>query len=98
MTVGNPYKVTQKIKLHTKPLRNAETAKTGVFVKETPKSYIFDEFWVKKENIIAVERVGGEWDAKTVNELVKRLKEHYPHSPTICKTIDKVASEMLRKG
>ena len=35
------------------------------------------------------------FDAETVKEFVKRLKEHYPHSPSVCNTIDKVAQEML---
>lgn len=33
----------------------------------------------------------------TINEFAKRLKEHYPHTPTVCNTIDKVASEMLQE-
>ena len=44
-------------------------------------------------NIWTLER----WDENTINEFVRRLEEHYPHSPTICKTIHRVANEMLKK-
>lgn len=32
--------------------------------------------------------------AEAVKEFTERLKEHYPHSPTVCNTIDRVAEEM----
>lgn len=35
------------------------------------------------------------WDYETIIELERRLTEHYPHSPTVCKTIEKVANEMI---
>ena len=38
------------------------------------------------------------WDAETVAEFVKRLEEHYPHSPSVCSTIHKVAKEMLEEA
>lgn len=98
MTAGNPYKITKEIKLHTKPLRKTEIAKTGVFVRETPKFYIFDKFRVKKKNVKRLEGVGDEWDAETIEEFVKRLEEHYPRSPSVCNTIKKVADEMLREA
>lgn len=31
----------------------------------------------------------------SIVEFANRLKEHYPYSPSVCKTIDKVANEML---
>lgn len=37
------------------------------------------------------------WDAETIKEFTKRLKEHYPHSPSVVRTIDKVAKEMLEE-
>lgn len=39
----------------------------------------------------------GHWDADTIMEFVKRLEEHYPHSQTVCNTINKVALEMLQE-
>lgn len=100
MTVGNRYRVTKKIKLHTNPFVVAEIVKTGVLVKETPKCYIFDEFVTRKANVIAIEEVVGskaktKWDAETIMEIVIRLAEHYPYSPSVMKTILKVANEMI---
>ena len=57
MTTHNPYKVTKKIKLHTNPLREAEIIKEGVFMKETAKSYIFDDFRVNKSTVIKIEEM-----------------------------------------
>ena len=56
MTAGNQYEVTRVIKLHTKPLRTGEIIKTGVFVKETAKRYIFDNFQVSKTTVIKIEK------------------------------------------
>ena len=38
------------------------------------------------------------WDTETTRAFAKRLKNHYPHSPSVCNTIDKVANEMLGRG
>ena len=57
MTVGNPYKVTKKIKIHTKPLREVEVIASGVFKKETSKLYVFDDFKVLKTNVTMIEEV-----------------------------------------
>ena len=35
------------------------------------------------------------WDAETLKEFAKRLKEHYPHTISICNTIDKEMAKML---
>lgn len=35
------------------------------------------------------------WDAKTLQEFAKRLKEHYPHTASIQSTIDKEVAKML---
>lgn len=59
MTVCRPYKVTKKIKLHTKPLVEEEIIKTGLFLKETAKSYIFDDFKVRKSTVIKIEEMAG---------------------------------------
>ena len=37
------------------------------------------------------------FDVKTINELVKRLKKHYPHSYSICATIDKEAKKLAEE-
>ena len=57
MIPGCCYCVTTKIKLHTSPLRELEYDRAGVFVKETPKYLIFDEFRVSKENIVNIRRI-----------------------------------------
>lgn len=41
--------------------------------------------------------VANRWDADTINEFVKRLEEHYPHSQSVVNTIEKVAREMLEE-
>ena len=95
MTVGSPYKVTKRIKLHTSPLREAEIVKAGVFKKETRKSYIFNEFKVKKQLLQKIEIVE-KYDTTTIAEFVKRLEEHYPHSPSVMATVYDIATKMLR--
>ena len=57
MTVSKPYKVTKKIKLHTNPLREEEIIKEGIFMKETAKTYIFDDFRVNKSTVIKIEEM-----------------------------------------
>ena len=37
------------------------------------------------------------WDADTINEFVKRLEGHYPHSQSVMNTIAKVAREMMEE-
>ena len=37
------------------------------------------------------------FDEKTINELVKRLKNHYPRSYSICNTIDKEAKKLAEE-
>ena len=31
-----------------------------------------------------------------VKEFAEQLKSHYPHTPSVCATIDKVAEELIR--
>ncbi len=51
------YKVTSEIKVHTKPLQTIRYDRVGVFKKETPSYYIFDEFKVRKVNVVCIEKV-----------------------------------------
>lgn len=57
MTIGNEYKVTKKIKIHTKPLVEVQITLQGIFKCESKAYYIFDSFRARKENIISIERV-----------------------------------------
>lgn len=50
------YCVTIRIKVHTSPLREIEYEKEGVFIKESPSYLIFDNFRVRKENVINIAR------------------------------------------
>lgn len=59
MKIGETYKVTKLIKLHTKPLRETNVSITGRFVKETESYYCFDWFRVRKANIVEIVK-GGE--------------------------------------
>lgn len=59
MKIGETYKVTKHIKLHTKPLCEADVSITGRFVKETESYYYFDRFRVRKANIVEIVK-GGE--------------------------------------
>ena len=54
MVVGKSYSVTKRIKLHTKPLVVADITQVGVFVKETPKQFIFRNFRVYKANVFEI--------------------------------------------
>lgn len=54
MKIGETYKVTKHIKLHTKPLREADVSITGRFVKETESYYYFDWFRVEKNHIVNI--------------------------------------------
>ena len=44
MKIGKIYKVTKRIKFHTKPLREADVSITGRLKKETENYYFFDWF------------------------------------------------------
>ena len=54
MKVGNRYRLSIKIKLHTSPLRMLEYMREGVFVKETAKCFVFKDFMVRKANVIGI--------------------------------------------
>ena len=60
MTCNKNYKVTKKIKLHTKPLVEAEITNEGMFLKETENFYCFDGFRVNKETLVKVEECEAE--------------------------------------
>jgi hypothetical protein len=60
MTCKKDYVVTKKIKIHTSPLVEVEVVQTGKFVKETPKSYVFDSFRVSKDTFVKADDVGGD--------------------------------------
>ena len=94
MTVGKLYKITRKIKTHTNPLRNEEVTRQGVFNRETPKYYIFNGFRARKANVVSIEEAEINWDAETMKELARRIREHYPHTQSIQNTIDKEVNKM----
>ena len=60
MKTNKPYKITKRIKIHTSPLVEVEIVKTGLFMKETAKSYIFDDFRVCKSTVIDIEEMESE--------------------------------------
>ena len=51
---GKIYRITKRIKLHTKPLYEADITLTGRYVRESQNFYIFDTFKVKKANAIKI--------------------------------------------
>lgn len=51
---GKIYRITKRIKLHTKPLYEADITLTGRYVRESQNFYIFDTFKVKKANVIKI--------------------------------------------
>ena len=57
MKIGKRYKVTAKIKTHTKPLCELIYEKIGTFVKETKAFYVFDNFRVNKANVLHIHEV-----------------------------------------
>ena len=57
MKSNHLYKLTIKVKLHTSPLFERVFDKVGKFVKETSKCYIFEDFRVKKSNVMSIEEV-----------------------------------------
>ena len=59
MKQGMLYKVTLRIKVHTSPLREITYDKIGMFVKETDKSYVFDDFHTRKSTVVKIEEVIG---------------------------------------
>lgn len=50
---------------------------------------------LQKSEII---KVNTKWDSETIIEFAKRLKEHYPHTISICNTIDKEMKKMLEEN
>lgn len=54
MIAGKFYTVIKEVKIHTKPTVLAKIIQVGKFVKETKTSYIFNEFRVKKSNVISI--------------------------------------------
>lgn len=57
MIVGNTYRITKRVKIHTKPTVKVTIVQEGVYIRETPKNYIFDSFWVAKSVVIEVEEL-----------------------------------------
>ena len=48
------YRIKARLKLHTSPLKILEYEKEGKFIRETDRFYVFDEFMVKKLNVISI--------------------------------------------
>jgi hypothetical protein len=57
MTKNKKYEIVKEIELHTKPLRTVNVLQQGVFKRETEKSYIFDEFFCRKKNVVSVTEI-----------------------------------------
>ena len=57
MTAGKKYKITKRIKIHTKPTYTVEVTQAGVFVKETEKYYVFNDFKVRKDVVTVIEQI-----------------------------------------
>jgi hypothetical protein len=57
MEYGKLYRVTKRIKIHTKPLAEVNVVNIGKFLKETPKQIVFSGFRAKKENIVLIEKL-----------------------------------------
>lgn len=55
MVSGKTYRVIKRVKIHTKPLVEADVVLTGRFLKETPKQFLFNGFRVFKDKIISIE-------------------------------------------
>ena len=58
MTKRGIYQITKRIKLHTKPTVYANISLVGTFKYDTNGWCYFDEFKVKKENIIDIKPIG----------------------------------------
>lgn len=54
MTSRGKYQITKRIKLHTKPIRYADIPLVGTFKYDTDNWYCFDEFRVKKANVVEI--------------------------------------------
>ena len=52
MKIHKRYRITVKVKTHTKPLQELIYEKVGVLIRESKSYYIFDWFRVKKSNVI----------------------------------------------
>lgn len=46
---------------------------------------------IANESTVDVEQI----EAEAIKRYVEKLKEHYPYSPSVCNTIDRVAFEIL---
>ena len=57
MKINTRYNITVKIKLHTSPLRELIYDKDGVFIRESSSYYIFNDFRVRKANVINIQEV-----------------------------------------
>jgi hypothetical protein len=69
-----------------------------VFFKgEIPEKYDSYEYETKLVALVEYSPLKAMWDTETIKEFVKRLKEHYPHSPSVINTIEKVADELIKE-
>lgn len=57
MTSRGLYQITKRIKLHTKPTRFANITLVGTFKHDTNGWYCFDEFRVRKQNVIDIKPI-----------------------------------------
>ena len=57
MIKGKSYRVTKRIKIHTKPLVEVNITLEGVFVKQTKNHLIFDGFRVRKSNVVTIDEL-----------------------------------------
>lgn len=57
MIVGKTYTVIKEVKIHTQPTIIAKITQEGKFIRETKTCYTFDNFRVKKSNIISIKEV-----------------------------------------
>ena len=60
MTVGKKYRVVKRVKIHTSPLVMADIVNEGIFVKETDKSWVFDDFRIRKSCLLSAEEIKGD--------------------------------------
>ena len=58
MTQRGIYQITKRIKLHTKPTRFANIILVGTYKHEKNSFCYFDEFKVRKQNIIDIKPIG----------------------------------------
>ena len=57
MKANKRYRVTKRIKIHTKPLVEVTVVQEGIFKRETSKSLCFQDFCVHKHCVINIEEV-----------------------------------------